>query len=175
MRKYMRKIIGTVAAFVFISASVFITGCDTTQQKLIAQGAGIVTAATWRGVDNPSTDQIASMKIVVAKIQEACCTNNITDTSYYARVYPLVDEYITNNVKAEDQVMCRLGAAFILTGLDTAFAANPAWKKNADKTTDIIGAYCSGIQIGLGMSSSDTVIQAATRQTSMRVKMKLAK
>jgi hypothetical protein len=172
----MKKLISMMAALMVV-ASAFVVGCDISdsQQKVIAQTAGMVAAATWRGIDNPSADEIASMKAVVAKIQEACCTNCTADTSYYARVYPLADEYITKNVKPVDQPMCRLGAAFILTSMDTAFAANPTWKKDADKTTAIIGAFCDGVQAGLGLPTTDPVVQAATRQTSVRVKMKVAK
>ena len=172
----MKKLISMMTALSVLTTT-FIVGCNISdsQQRLIARTAGTIAAATWRGIDNPSADEIASMKSIVAKIQEACCTNCTDDASYYARVYPLVDEYIAKNVKVEDQAMCRLGAAFILTSMDTVFAANPSWKEDADKTTVIISAFCEGVQAGLGLSVTDPVIQAAARQTSIRVQMKLAK
>lgn len=172
----MKKLMSMMAA-IAVAVTVLVTGCtwSDTQAKLIAQSAGVVAAATWRGMDNPTADEIASMKGVVAKIQEACCTNCTDNTSYFDRVYPLMDEYITKNVKPADQAMCKLGAAFILTSMDTVFAANPTWKADADKVTAIIGAFCEGVQAGLGMTTSDPVIQAASRQTEMRVKMKVAR
>lgn len=172
MNKLMKMM--TVVA---VAATVLVAGCkwNDTQTKLIAQSAGVVAAATWRGMDNPTADEITAMKGVVTKIQEACCTNCTVDTSYFARVYPLMDEYITKNVKPADQAMCKLGAAFLLTSMDTVFAANPTWKANADRTTAVIGAFCEGVQAGLSMTVSDPVIQAAARQTSIRMQMKRVK
>jgi hypothetical protein len=171
------KKLSSMLVVLAVATSAFIMGCDVSdsQQKMIARTAGMVAAATWRGIDNPSSDEIASMKIIVAKIQEACCTNCTDDASYYARVYPLVDEYITAKVKPADQAMCRLGAAFILTSMDTAFAVNPTWKKDADKTVAIIEAFCEGAQVSLSLPATDPIVRAAMRQTAVRVKIKTVK
>lgn len=151
------------------------TGCDRTQEKMIASTAGVVAAASWRAIDNPTASQITSMKGVITVIQTACGTNSTPEQTYYERIYPIADKYITAKVPVADQAMARLGAAFFLTSLDTAFAANPKWKEDADHATELVGAFCSGAQLGLNMSNTDPVITAASQQTQMRVKMKLAK
>ena len=167
MKKLMTKL-------AMLAAVLGIAGCTPTlaQKQAVAKQLGTATAVTWIATDNPSAADIAATKQVVEQIREACCTNCSTDASYYARVYPIVDQYITEKVKPENQAKARLGAAFMLTGLDTAFAMNPEWKSKADDTTAIIDAYCDGLQVGLAMSSTDPVMQAATRQLPLRIRLK---
>lgn len=163
MKKLVLLAVGAVA----------IAGCTLTldQQKAVARQLGTAAAVTWIATDNPSAEDIAAMKDVVAKIQAAACTNCSTDTSYYARVYPVVDEYITANVKPDQQAMARLGAAFLLSGMDTAFAMNPEWKADADNAAVLVEAFCEGANAGLMLPADSSVLAAARGQTQLRAKL----
>lgn len=168
----MKKLMSMLAA---LAVCFYIVGCTPEQEKATAKQLGLAAAVTWVSVDNPTQEDIASMKGVITKIQEACCTNCSTDVSYYARVYPLVDEYITANVKPASQPMARLGAGFLLTSMDTAFAMNPSWKANTDKATAIVESFCEGAQSGLVLAPTDPVVVAANQAKTVRVKIKTGK
>ena len=163
-----KKALGICALVaVFATTGVFL-GCTPEQQKAIAKQLGLASAVSWIGIDNPQPEDIATVKTVVTVIQTACCTDCSDADSYYARAYPIVDQYITEKVPANKQAMARLGASFILTSLDTAFAMNPSWKANSDTATGIIVAYCEGVSNGLSLSASNPVRVAACRQAPLR-------
>ena len=130
----MKKLMTALCAV----ACIAIVGCTLTmaQKVAIARQAGIASAVTWMGVDNPSADQIATAKQVATLIRDNTCTNcSDSAGSYYATLYPLADDYITKNVKPEQQAMARLGAAWMLSGIDTYFAMNPDSAANKDEAT----------------------------------------
>lgn len=165
MKKLM-KVMGCVAALGVVG---LIAACTPEQQQAVSRQLGIAAAVTWIGIDNPSDEDVDAVKSVVGVIQELSCSTNCADgSSYYVTVYPLVDDYITNNVKPNQQPIARLGASFFLTGLDTAFAMNPKWKENADTATAMAGAFCEGVDIGLAMNPTDPVMVAAKRGVPVR-------
>ena len=166
----MKKLIGALAALVMVAG---IIGCTEDQEKAVARQLGIASAVTWIGTDNPSTNDIATAKQVAIFIRDA--STNVTDsanTSYYAVLYPVVDKYITEKVELNKQPAARLAAAWMLTGIDTAFAMNPSWAKKQASADKIVNAFCDGFIIGLNMAPTDPVVKAATRQTSVRMKIK---
>ncbi len=166
----MKKMMGLLAALVMI---VGIVGCTEEQEKAIARQLGIASAVTWIGTDNPSTNDIATAKQVAVFIRDA--STNVTDsanTSYYTVLYPVVDKYITEKVEPNRQPVARLAAAWMLTGIDTAFAMNPKWAEKQSSAGKIVNAFCDGFIIGLNMAPTDPVVKAATRQTSVRMKIK---
>jgi len=164
MKKLM-KIMGVVAVLGTVG---LIAACTPQQQQAVSRQLGIAAAVTWIGIDNPSSEDIGAVRGVVGVIQELSCTNCTTDSSYYAIVYPLVDDYITSNLKPNQQPVARLGAAFVLTSLDTAFAMNPKWKENVDTTTLMVTAFCQGVDAGLAMAPTDPVMIAAKRGVPVR-------
>lgn len=164
----MKKLLLAIAAISMIA----ITACTPAQEVAIARQLGTAAAVTWIGVDNPLPSDIAVVKEVVTVIRDLCCTNCAPTQSYYTSIYPMIDQYITAKVPANKQPMARLASAFLLTSLDTAMAMNPKWGENADKAKLFVGAFCDGAIVGLSMAPTDPVIQAATRQTAVRLKMK---
>lgn len=164
----MKKLMSVMLAFGLVC---LISGCTPEQQKAVAKQLGIASAVTWIGIDNPTQEDIDTVKTVVGVIKEACCTNCSENgtVSYYATAYPFVDQYITDKIEPNQQPMARLGAAFILTSLDTAFAMNPSWGENSGKALVMIEAYCEGAELGLSMAPGDPVRVAATRQAGLRV------
>lgn len=164
MKKLM-KVAGVVSV---LGVSSLFFGCTPQQQQAVSKQLGIAAAVTWIGIDNPNSEDIAAVRGVVSVIQELSCTNCTIDSSYYARVYPLVDDYITNNLKPNQQPVARLGSAFILTSLDTAFAMNPNWKENVDTASAMVTSFCQGVDIGLAMAPTDPVMIAAKRGISVR-------
>jgi len=161
----MKKVLSVIMAFGILG---FISGCTPTQQAAVAKQLGIAAAVTWVGIDNPSLEDMATVKSIVEIIGQASCTNCTENSSYYARVYPIVDDYISVKVKENQQPMARLGAAFILTSLDTGFAMNPTWGQNATLAASIVESFCSGAELGLGMAPSSSVMVAAKRQGAVR-------
>lgn len=166
----MKKLMAALCAV----ACAVIVGCTLTmtQKIAIARQAGIASAVTWRGVDNPSADQIATAKQVATLIRDSTCTNcSPSSGSYYATLYPLADDYITEHVKPEQQPMARLGAAWLLSGIDTYFAMNPESAAKQDEATQLASAFCDGFITGLNMAPTSAAVRAAQGQVSVRVKL----
>ena len=162
----MKKTI--ISSMAIIATMGIIIACTPEQQTAVSRQLGIAAAVTWVGIDNPSAEDIGAVKGVVNVIQELSCTNCSENTSYYASLYPLVDEYISSKVEINQQPMARLGASFVLTSLDTAFAMNPTWKENANTATSMVRAFCEGVNIGLSMTPTDPVMIAARQGIAVR-------
>lgn len=160
-----------LAAF---AAVLVVAGCTLTltQKQAVARQVGMAAAAAWVGTDKPTPEDITAMKDVVAQVQAAACTNCGDTATMYERAYPLVDAYITKNVKPEQQVIARLCASTLLTDISIAFAMNPSWSEKAGDASAIVEAFCEGAQAGLALSPSSPVMQAATRQVPVRVTAK---
>ena len=159
----------SLTALLLIGA-LFMAGCTPEQKQAIAKQAGIIAAVTWLGYDNPSPDEINSVKTIVNIIKQYSATNC---ESYFASVYPIVDAYITDHVEANQQPITRVGAGAILGGLDTFFAAYPSLKSDVSLATSIVNSFCDGAVIGLNMLPSDPVRIAATRQAGLRAGLRL--
>lgn len=157
-----------------MSCLALMTGCtfSESQQLILARTSGTIAMATWRSVDNPSIDEIQSMKDVIEFIEGKCTDGCGESGSYYMQIYPLVDEHIDKNVRLNNRPICKLGAAFALTSIDTLFAANIDWNKNMERAFEIIKAFCEGAQVGLFLPPEDAVITATHRQAEVRMLIK---
>ena len=164
--KKMMKIIGATLAATLLTV---VVACTPQQKQAVARQLGIAAAVTWMGVDNPKPADVVAVKGVLTVIEDACCTNcGDGAISYYQTVYPLADQYISEKVDPAQQPMARLGAAYVLTSLDTAFAMNPKWSENANDGRLMIQAFCQGAQLGLAMAPTDPVMVAARRGLPVR-------
>jgi len=150
------------------AGALIIAGCSLNQKKAIANQLGVAAAVTWIGIDNPSPETIATVKTVVDVIRIGCVNVGGENASYYLEVYPLSEEWIEANVKPELKPAAKLGAAFILTGLDTAFAMNSDWSSNTVEATAIASSFLNGVKVGLSLPINSPVLIAAKRQTPVR-------
>jgi len=167
----MKKIVGIAGVVALILG---LTACTLEQETAVARQLGMAASVTWIGIDNPSQSDLGTVKGVVDVIKASIPTNGVS--SYYASVYPVIEQYVVKNLQANQQPMAKLGAASLLSGLDLAFAMNPSWKENSAKATAMVYAFCDGAQTGLSLSATDPVRVAATRQCAMRVSnLKLVK
>lgn len=166
----MKKLMTTLLC---AAAVLGIVGCTLTlaQKTAIAKQAGVVSARVWIGTDSPSAEQIETARNVATLIRDSSCTNCSDGTvSYYDTLMPLAQEHIAKNVKPDQQAMVTLGASFMLTGLETYFAANPDSASQEDAKA-IAYAFCDGFLVGLNMAPTDPVAAAASRHSSVRVKL----
>ena len=147
-----------------------IVGCTPAQIQTVARQAGIAAVATWISVDNPSTEQRTVTKGIVTVIQ----TNAVmvaSNASYYTVLMPTVEQYIHTKVAPKDQLICQFAGSWVLTGIDTLMAMNPTWTAKQDVATSVVVAFCDGANMALSMTSSDPVIQAATKAYTARVRV----
>ena len=167
MKKLMAAICGIIVGLTMLVH----TACTPEQGIAVSKQLGIAAAVGWIGTDNPSAEDIANMKSVLTVIRDNS-TNVTAGASYYALVYPVADKYIGEKIKPEQQPMARLGAAWLLSGIDTAFAMNPSWAEKQSNAVKFVQSFCDGALIGLNMAPSDPVIQAASRQVPVRIQAK---
>ncbi|MCK9154647.1 MAG: hypothetical protein M0P12_00885 [Paludibacteraceae bacterium] len=163
----MKNIVAGIVGLLAIAA--LVGGCTLTlaQEKAIAKQLGIASAVTWIGLDNPDQEDVQVAKTVSGYIATACQGVG-SNSTYYAEIYPLTEEYIIKSVATNKQPVAKLAAAYLLTGIDTVLAMNPTWKENQDKVTQIASSYCEGFSSGLNMSAIDPVYKAATQQIPVR-------
>lgn len=164
--KMIRMITALSVAFAIIVGAV---GC---RPEPIAKQLGFGAALAWIGVDNPSQEEIDAVKTTLAVIESVCCTNCVVGGTddLYDRAYPVVEKYIDENLEPNQRPIARLGAAFLLTSLNTAFQMNPKWKANADVATAIIKSFCEGAQKGLSLAPSDPAMLSVRKQMPVRLK-----
>ena len=168
----MKKIMTIVAIVLTMSTLV---GCTPKQGQAIAKQLGIVGAVTWIGTDNPSTNDIETVKMVTTYVRDVATNIVVASNTYYVAIYPLADKFIVEKVKPAQQPLARMGVAWLLTGIDTAFAMNPSWVEKEDVAGVMVVSFCDGFIVGLSMPSSNSVARAAAQQTSVRVKMQSMK
>lgn len=154
-----------------------LAGCSKEQKVVIAKQLGSASAVTWIGMDNPSQREIATVKQVMTIVKTVCATNSSGIISYMDSVYPVAEKYINEKVKPEEQAMAKLGVAFFLTSLDTAFAMNPDWRQNQEDVSAIAGAYVDGFIFGLdimptGKNLSGGVSAIAEKHIKIRKQIK---
>lgn len=172
--KHMKKLM--MSLFLMAAMCLCFTGCITggggnTDNEAIARQAGMVAAVTWIAVDNPSTNDIETAKKVVSYIRYAATNEVVTNTSYYAVLYPYADKYISENLEPSQQPAARLGAAWILTQLDVLAATRPALFEKDDDNAAIVDAFCVGFLMGLDMAPTEPAVVAVKQQSGVRIKI----
>ena len=150
-----------------IAAMCIVVGCTKDQEKAVATQLGIASAVTWIGTDNPTTNNIVVVKQVTTFIKNVS-TNLGKGTSYYVVLYPLADSYIKNNIHPSQQLVARIGAAWLLTGVDTAYTMNLSWYEKAEVADTMMNSFCDGFIVGLSMAPTDPIYTAASRQVTIR-------
>jgi hypothetical protein len=153
--------VGVVAGFLFMA------GCSESQKVTIARHAGMASAVTWRGVDNPTTNEIAAVHGIINLIHSNAASVAVGG-SYYATVMPVVQKYIDTYAEPRTQPMCSLGAAWLLSGIDIVFALNPSWVTGQQEVCAIAQAFCVGAKQGLSMSPDSPAVMAAKGQITVR-------
>lgn len=172
----MKKVMALIVAMAMMVGSVYVAGCTPEQKQAVANQLGFAAGVSWVGLDNPSSNEIVSVKAVLQVIETASNTNclgtNCSDNAsidYYDRLYPVAEQFIVDKLEPNQQPMARLGAAFILSSLNMAFKMNPSWSKNADEASGIINAFCKGAEKGIALSPNDPVAVAYRKQMPVRM------
>jgi predicted transporter len=156
--------------------SLFILGCNHTQEAQIAQGMGDVAAVAWVAMDHPVPQEVQAVAIAINLIDQnvISSTNNGT---WYTKLMPVVAAQLPASLKkagipVTTLPMAELGIAAMLSGIDSAFAIHPDWNKDIDTAAMMIHAFNTGALNGLGRPSTDPVVVAAMQQRAMRATMR---
>lgn len=159
--------LGLVGMMLLIASMVPFMGCTPQQVQFVAQQAGLASVATWCSVDNPSEEVKKQVKgivdyigTIVGKVDEG--------QSYYVVLYPDVVKYIEKNVPAQSQLLCKLGAGWILTGIDGLFAMHPEWGKKQVEVGTVVKAFLDGASMALSMGSDHKVMKAFAQGAEAR-------
>jgi hypothetical protein len=163
----MKWLSGCVLITVIVGL-LFAGGCTSNQKTTIARHAGMASAVTWLGVDNPTTEEIAAVQGIVNLIQTNVARVAVGG-SYYTVIMPIAQDYITVYAKPNIQPMCSLGAAWLLSGIDLVFALNPSWATEQQEVCAIAQAFCEGAKQGLALAPDSPAVMAAKGQTDVRV------
>jgi len=164
MKKWL---IGSVIAVM----AAFMTGCTITpeQGKVIAQNAGIYSAVLWISIDNPTPDQIGSVKGLLNIIKDNASKVQQGKT-YMEVLYPEMIKIIDEKVKPQDRPLCNAAGMTLLNGLDTLFALHPEWKASQDLALSIVNSYVDGAKAGLSMQETSPVMMQARATATARAK-----
>lgn len=162
----MRKVI--VGVFAAIIAVMVSAGCNVKPEtvSIIAQQAGLYSSVGWIALDNPSAEEIATVKDVLVVI-EVKTADVEAGGSYTEVIYPEVVKYIDSKVKEQYRPLAKTGALSLLGGIDMLFVMNPEWKKDQEVVIKAVDAFILGAKTGLSMKEEDPImIQARTTAIS---------
>lgn len=164
----MKTMTGWLSACVLIAlVAELMVGCNQDQKTTIARHAGMASAVTWLGVDNPTTEEIAEVRGIVNLIQTNAGSVAVGG-SYYTTIMPIASDYIARYAKPNIQPMCSLGAAWLLSGIDIVFALNQSWATEQQDVCAIAQAFCVGAKQGLLFAPDSPAVMAAKGQTDVR-------
>lgn len=153
-------------------AASLLVGCKITpeQSKVIAQNAGLYSAVIWIAVDNPDTNQIASVVSILNVISEKAYEVKAGQT-YTEVIYPELVKVIDTKIKPQDRPICKAASLSLLNGLDTLFAMHPEWKTVECLAIDITNSYILGAKIGLSMDAKNPIMIQARANAATRAKL----
>ena len=160
--------VGVVALLIGCS----MTACDMSESqiKVIAQNAGLYSAVGWIALDDPTQDEIATVRSVLALIEENAASVQ-GGATYTEVIFPILVKYIDTDVDAQYRPICKAGAISLLGGIDMLFAANPEWQKDQDLAIDIVEAFILGAKNGLGMKEDHPVMKQARLTAAKRARV----
>jgi hypothetical protein len=164
--------VGSVLAAIVV-AGLAIAGCTQQQVQAVAQQAGIASIVTWISVDNPTDAQKATVSGIVDVIKTNAA-QVVQGGSYYSALVPVVSTYIDKYVPVQSKPIATLASGWVLTGIDTFFAMYPQYAGNAAQAVGVVNSFCDGAKVGLAMSRDNPVVQAATRGSEQRSKVRKA-
>jgi hypothetical protein len=167
----MKKIVAGVLAVGLLALGLG-AGCTIKPENIpvIAQQAGLYSAVGWIALDNPTVDEIKSVKSILGIIEEKAA--DVTGGATYTQVIlPDVIKYIDKNVEAQYRPVCKAGAVSILGGIDLLFATHPEWKEDQDLVIKVVDSFILGAKTGLSMSEDDPAMKAARATSSARARV----
>ena len=155
-----------------VGISLLCTGCDIKpeQIKVISQNAGLFSAVGWIAVDNPDSNAVESVKIILVTIEEKSADVQAGAT-YTEVVYPEVVKVIDEKVEVQYRPVCKAGALSLLGGIDILFATHPEWKADQDLAIEVVNAFILGAKAGLSMKEGDPVMIQARVTATKRAKV----
>jgi hypothetical protein len=153
----------------------FTSGCKPqteAQIKAIAQQAGMFSAVGWIAIDNPTPEIKSAVKGALVVISENV-TSIEAGKTYTEVLYPIVIQYVVENVDSQYGPLTKAGAISLLGGIDMLFAANPEIRNQEGLAIDVIQAFSLGAEAGLSMSNDDAIMKAALQSAALRTSLRL--
>jgi len=166
----MKQLASSVLVGVLCLSTLLFTGCQTEQIKVVAQNAGLFTAVGWIAMDNPTTEEIAGVKLLLSIIKDKADEVQAGST-YTETIYPALVIFIDTKIEAQYRPLCKAGALSLLGGIDMLFATHPEWKEKQDVAIQIVDAYILGAEAGLGMEEKNAIMIQARKTAISRSKV----
>ena len=137
-----------------------LSGCTQQQVSVVAQQAGVASVAAWFYSSNvmPTDAQKQMAAGIVAVIEEAA-SDVVAGASYSVVIKPQVDAWVDANVPQGDQMMMKMGAGWVLMGLDSLFAMNPQFADEQAIVATAVVSYCQGVTMGLSMTKDSPIMK----------------
>lgn len=142
---------GVLGTLVIVGAVILNSGCTDDQIRSIVKNAGIYSAIMWVAVDNPSSNQLQKVAVVVDAISSSASGLGAGKTCMEALssgINKIIDDSVSDT---GDRVMCKAAAVTVLNGIDMIFIFHPNWKSTPEKTCTVIVAFCDGAKSALSL------------------------
>lgn len=168
----MRKAVTWLSSATLVLGLMALTGCRFTdaQMKAVAQQTGLFSAVGWIAADNPTDEQIASIKGLLTLIEDNA--NAVQDGMTYTEVlYPVMDEEIVNTMEPHHRPMARAASLALLGSIDMMFAVNPSWREDADRAFDVVKAFIAGARQGFGLGDDHPAMIQARQTGALRMQV----
>ena len=168
----MKKMILSVICMAAIGFAFITSSCTITpeQAKVIANQSGTIAVVSWIAAQNPSTNEMDSVNLVISAIK-----NDISlvgsNSTYSAVLYPLALDVIKTQVLLQYRPLCKIGTSSLLGALDMIFIIHPDWQANKNATLSIVSSFMQGVQDGLTLSEKDIRMIKARNLNRVRAKM----
>jgi len=166
-----REVVGIAVVAVLIGMLMGVSGCsvDIAQAKVIAQNAGLFSAVGWIAMDNPNSNEVAAVELVLVVI-ETKAADVQAGATYTEVIYPELIAVINKDVEAQYRPLCKAGSLALLGGLDMLFAANPEWKAKQDVAIEVVDAFIFGAKNGLSLAEDHPIMASARATAAARAK-----
>lgn len=164
----MKNILTLMTCIVAIA----LTGCNLSesQQKVIAQNAGLAAAVTWIAYDNPSSNETKLVSQALDVIREGSVTI-VSGQTYTEFLFKDVESFArSEQVPKHYAPIVIAGSLAALNGIDLMFAANPSWAETQAQALGIVNSFVIGAKHGLSLADDDPRIKNARLMQERRAK-----